>query len=118
MGEMFQGACVCKNASADLQDMKLIPFTDFPLRERDELHALLRRLRIPPQHVCVSRLQPLPGVDDAALPVVVLVSAPGWSRTYEGRGWLQGVERDLARLAIRVRAPEAATTGPAPLGLD
>ena len=103
--------------------MKLIPFTDFPPHERDELHAVLRRVRIAPQHVCVSRLQPLAGVDDAALPVVVLVSAPGWSHTYEGRGWLQAVERDLAGLAVRPRAPgmrlpEASSTGPAPLGLD
>src|SRR4051812_1340972 len=103
--------------------MKLIPFTDFPLQERDDLHAVLGRLRIPLHHVCVSRLQPLPGVDDAALPAVVLVSAPGWSGTYEGRGWLQAVERDLASLAIPPRARsmrDAATssTGPAPLGLD
>jgi hypothetical protein len=103
--------------------MKLIPFTDFPRWERDALHAALARLRMPLQHVCVSRLQPVPGAHDAALPPVVLVSAPGWSRTYEGSDWLGALERDLAALAPAARAsgllhPDASPSGPAPLGLE
>ena len=105
--------------------MKLIPFADFPLHERDALHAALARLGIPPHHVCVSRMEPVPGVDDPSLPSVALVSAPGWSHAYEGPDWIAQVELDLAQL---VPAPwlrsghqdrpdsEGGPSRPAPLG--
>ena len=96
--------------------MKLIPFADFPQRERDALHAALVRLGIPAQHVCVSRLQPVPGVDDAALPTVVLVSAPGWSRSYEGADWVAGAEAELAAVQGAASRGGEAHSGPAPLG--
>jgi hypothetical protein len=98
--------------------MKLIPFADFPLHERDAVHAVLGRLRIPPRHVCVSRVEPVAGTDDMRLPTVVLVSAPGWSRAYEGYGWVSRMESDLAALplAAHLRVDGDAASGPAPLG--
>jgi len=101
--------------------MKLIPFAEFPLHERDALHAALARLRIPLHHVCVTRMEPMPGVDDPALPSVALVSAPGWSHAYEGPDWIARMELDLARLAgaapPRDRTDnDGAPSGPAPLG--
>ena|SRR6188768_3298977 len=102
--------------------MKLIPFADFPLHERDALHAALARLRIPPHHVCVSRMEPVAGVDDPALPSVALVSAPGWSHSYEGWDWIARMEGDLAGLAIALpplaahQDNEGVPSGPAPLG--
>ncbi|MBC5781866.1 hypothetical protein H8N03_02855 [Ramlibacter sp. USB13] len=100
--------------------MKLIPFADFPLQERDALHAVLARQGVAPQHVCISRMLPMPGADDAALPTVVLVSAPGWSRTYEGEDWMRQFEADLVRARQRPRlsvaSGEGAPTSPAPLG--
>jgi len=105
--------------------MKLIPFADFPLHERDALHAALVRLRIPPHHVCVSRMQPVAGVDDPTLPSVALVSAPGWSHAYEGRDWVARMERDLAEQAAASSTQaeqqdhvdnEGVPSRPAPLG--
>jgi hypothetical protein len=99
--------------------MKLIAFADFPLHERNAVHAVLGRLRIPPHHVCVSRVEPVPGTDDMRLPTVILVSAPGWSRAYEGHGWVTRMEVDLAALPLvaHLRADgQGASSGPAPLG--
>jgi len=98
--------------------MKLMPFAEFPQQERDALHAALGRLRIPLHHVCVSRLVPVPGTDDAGLPAVVLVSAPGWSRTYEGADWIRTLEGDLAAHQVRPRGQEGTPSGPTPLGVE
>jgi len=101
--------------------MKLIPFAQFPPHERDALHAALARLGIALHHVCVSRMEPVPGVDDPTLPSVALVSAPGWSHAYEGPDWVARMELDLSRLAVAAPPPdradnEGAPSGPAPLG--
>jgi len=79
--------------------MKLIPFTDFPLDERDALLAALRRLAIPASDVCVSRVEPPAGQEGLGLPTMVLVSAPGWWHAYEGGDWLPRLEQDLSALA-------------------
>jgi hypothetical protein len=60
----------------------------------------------------------VPGLDDPGLPRVVLVSAPGWSRSYEGRDWIPALEADLAQRQAPCRPAETSTTGPAPLGVD
>jgi hypothetical protein len=93
--------------------MKLIPFSEFPLHERDAVLTALARLRIPPVRVCVSRLQPVAGMDDPALASVALVSAPGWSRAYEGADWVASLEQDLLAV-MPARAPAAATSLGAP----
>lgn len=99
--------------------MKLVPFSAFPLQERDALQAALGRLHIPLQHVCISRVQPVPGSDDPALPTVVLVSAPGWTRTYEGGDWIAALERDLAAQRSHPHAQREGTpSGPSPLAAD
>ena len=97
--------------------MKLIPFAEFPAHERDALHAVLARVRMPCQQVCITRMEPVAGVDDPALPRVALVSAPGFSRTYEGEDWIRQVEADLAALLPRsVRHAENSPSHPVPLG--
>jgi len=99
--------------------MKLIPFVEFHLHERDAVQAVLGRLGIAPQQVCVSRVEPVAGVDHPGLPTVILVSAPGWSRAYEGHGWVTRMETDLAALPLAARPRgdgQDASTGPAPLG--
>jgi hypothetical protein len=79
--------------------MKLIPFTDFPHDERDALLGALRRLGMPLADVCVSRVEPPTGQESLGLPTMVLVSAPGWWRAYEGEDWLLRLEQDLSTLA-------------------
>ena len=99
--------------------MKLIPFAEFHWHERDAVQAALGRLGLPPEHVCVSRVEPVAGVDHPRLPTVVLVSSPGWSRSYEGQGWVARMEADLSALALagHLRADgQDLASGPAPLG--
>ena len=76
--------------------MKLIPFADFSMNERDALLALLARLHLPVRHVCVSRVEAISGPGDPPVPSVVLVSAPGWWRAYEGADWMARLARDLS----------------------
>jgi len=79
--------------------MQLIPFADFPLDERDAVLAALRRLGIAAGDVCVSRVQPPAGREGLGLPTIVLVSAPGWWRSYEGGDWMLRFEQDLSARA-------------------
>src|SRR4051812_7805714 len=102
--------------------MKLIPFADFPPHERDAVLTTLARLHIPAERVCLSRLQPPSGADHPPLPSVALVSAPGWSRAYEGADWIARMEVDLHALAPAGRAEaaqqrhaDASPSGPASL---
>jgi hypothetical protein len=103
--------------------MKLIPFTDFPLHEREAVLATLARLHIPAERVCLTRLQPPSGPDHPPLPSVALVSAPGWSRAYEGEDWIERMDADLQARAFAGLAPAAqqphgdgSSSGPASLG--
>jgi hypothetical protein len=87
--------------------MKLTPFAEFALHERHAVVAMLQRLGIPPRHICVSRAGPAERGDD--VPTVVLVSAPGWSRAYEGADWIARLEQDLEPFA------QGEPSAPAPL---
>ena len=80
-----------------MRTLQLVPFAEFPDAERDALLAVMWRLGIAAHHVCVSRLES----QDEALPSVALVSAPGWTRTYEGQDWIAKLERDLGSLGGR-----------------
>ena len=74
--------------------VQLIALADFPVGERAALLALLCGAGLVPQHLCVSRLEP---VEDG-LPIVTVVSLPGWCRSYEGPEWLAALARDLGSL--------------------
>lgn len=76
--------------------MQLISFAEFATHERDALLALLARLHLPARGVCVSRVEAL---GESTMPAVVLVSAPGWWRAYEGEDWIARLEQDLAGAA-------------------
>jgi hypothetical protein len=81
--------------------MKQIPFAAFPATERDAVLAALRAGGMAADAVCVSRVELAAEADgrDAAL---AMVSAPGWSRTYDATGpWTEMLQRDLAAWAAR-----------------
>ena len=85
--------------ASSMPTMQLIAFPEFPARERLAALGVLHRLGLKAGQVCISRVEPT-APQDAALPAVVLVSAPGWWQAYEGEDWVQRLEQDLAPLFV------------------
>jgi hypothetical protein len=81
--------------------MNHIPFAALPLAERTAVLNALERCGVAPRQVCVSRLEPVATIDGEAMPCL-MVTAPGWIRTYgAGAGWVGELERDLGTLPRR-----------------
>lgn len=79
----------------------LVALAEFPANEREALLAVLRAAGVAPQQACASRLEPLA----EGLPIVTVVSLPGWSRSYEGPDWVGALAVDLQ--SFRTAAPAA-----------
>ena len=75
----------------DVDTMKPIPFSALPATQRDALLAALRSHGIAPQQVCVSRIE----ATEEGATGVMMVSAPGWCRTYGGAHWIAQLEEEL-----------------------
>jgi hypothetical protein len=97
--------------ASPMPTMKLIAFPDFPAHERLAALGVLHRLGLRAGQVCITRVEPA-APQDAALPSVVLVSAPGWWHAYEGEDWVQRLERDLAPLAPSASSRRAELQAP------
>lgn len=86
--------------------VQLVALAEFPASERATLQGLLAAARIPAQHVCVSRLEPL----EHGLPMVTVVSLPGWCCSYAGPDWLAALAGDLGQVGAATLRERRLTT--------
>lgn len=77
-----------------MDTMKPIPFSALPATDRDALLAALRSHGLAPQQVCVSQIQ----AAEEGGAGVMMVSAPGWCRTYGGTQWISQLAEELRTL--------------------
>jgi hypothetical protein len=80
--------------------MKHVPFVAFPPHEQNAVLRVLRGAGIPPEGVCVSRLEPAERPAPRGTGALTIVTTPRWSRTYGSTpeaDWLVAFERELPR---------------------